>query len=82
MKYAFAEIVYVLTGIGLDLPRFKEHVKLFEKNEDAKDILGLFYREILELHLVILRTFQKKSTFNRFPICSSRSNLYISQIQN
>lgn len=68
MEYAFAEIVYALADIGRDLPQFREHVELFEMNEDAKDVLGLFYREILDLHLVILRTFKKKSTFNKFAI--------------
>lgn len=65
MDYAFDKIVYTLADIGRDLPQFNEHIKLFERNENAKDILGLFYREILNLHLVILRTFKKKSTFDQ-----------------
>ena len=70
MDYAFNDIVYALKDIGRDLPQFKEHMELFKRNEDAKNVLGLFYREILDLHLVILRTFKKKSTFNQVIIFS------------
>lgn len=64
MEYAFADIVYALADVGRDIPHFKEHVELLNRNEDVKDVLGLFYREIVDLHLVILRTFKKKSTCN------------------
>lgn len=65
MDYAFNDIVYAFKDIGRDLPQFMEHIELFKRNEDAKNVLGLFYREILDLHLVILRAFKKKSTFDQ-----------------
>lgn len=70
MEYAFADIVYALANVGRDLPQFKGYVKLFNRNEEAKDVLGLFYREIVDLHLVILRTFKKKSMLNQSIIWS------------
>ena len=63
MKQSFDAIVDAFADIGLLLPEFQEVRKLFNHNEHIKDVLVLFFRDILDFYLIILKFFRKKREF-------------------
>ena len=63
MKQSFDAIVDAFADIGLLLPEFQEVRKLFSHNEHIKDVLVLFFRDILDFYLIVLKFFRKKREF-------------------
>ena len=63
MKQSFDAIVGAFADIGLLLPEFQGVRKLFTHNEHIKDVLVLFFRDILDFYLIILKFFRKKREF-------------------
>ncbi|KAF2677177.1 hypothetical protein K458DRAFT_436809 [Lentithecium fluviatile CBS 122367] len=60
---AFRKLVDLLEEIGRMLPNFKRYAEsgLFDQNDQVKTVMGLFYRDILDLNLAILNFFRNKS---------------------
>ena len=63
LKQSFDAIVDAFADIGLLLPEFQEVRKLYSHNEHIKDVLVLFFRDILDFYLIILKFFRKKREF-------------------
>ena len=59
LKKSFDAIVEALVDISLLLPEFQAAGALFETNELIKDVLVLFFRDILDVYLIALRLFRK-----------------------
>ncbi|EXJ70051.1 uncharacterized protein A1O5_07124 [Cladophialophora psammophila CBS 110553] len=60
VKKSFDAIVDTLADINLLFPEFKVAGKLFESNELIKDVLVLFFRDVLVVYLIALKFFRKK----------------------
>ena len=56
----------VLAEIGHMLPQFKRYAEtgMFDKNDAVKRVMCLFYGDILDLHLEMLKFFSKKGKEN------------------
>ena len=63
MKTSFDAIVDVFADIGLLLPEFQGVTKLFGHNELIKDVLVLFFRDILDFYLIVLKFFRRTCEF-------------------
>lgn len=63
IKQSFDAIVNALADIGLLLPEFQAVRKLFSHNEHIKDVLVLFFRDILDFYLIALKFFRKSCEF-------------------
>ena len=48
--------------IGDCLPQFKKCEEIFRENKGVRDILYLFYKDILDFYAILLRFFQIKGT--------------------
>lgn len=59
MKQSFDAIVDTFADIGLLLPEFQQVRNLFDKNDLIKDVLVLFFRDILDFYLIVLKFFRK-----------------------
>ena len=60
LKQSFDAIVNTTAKIGEELPRFQEVAHLFSTNDRIKDVLLLFYKDILDFYCVALDFFSKK----------------------
>jgi hypothetical protein len=60
---AFKKLVEVLAEIGQVLPRFQKYMEsgIFDRNDQVKGMMVVFYGDILDLHLHMLRLFQHKT---------------------
>ena len=65
LKQSFDAIINTTAEIGELLPEFKEVVQLFNHNLQLKDVLALFFQDILDFYLVALKFFSKPSEFHR-----------------
>jgi hypothetical protein len=63
LKQSFDEIINITAEIGDLLPEFKEVSQLFNHNVQLKDVLVLFFQDILDFYLVALKFFSKPSKF-------------------
>lgn len=54
---AFDKVVEVLGVIGENLPEFDRYAKLFEQDAQVRKILCLFYQDILDVHVTLLKFF-------------------------
>lgn len=63
MKQSFDAIVDALADIGLLLPEFQAVRELFSHNEHIKDVLVLFFRDILDFYLIVMKFFRKTCEF-------------------
>jgi len=57
LKQSFDAIIDTLAEIGTLLPEFRNVVKLFEHNKQIKDVLALFFKDILDFYLIALNFF-------------------------
>ena len=59
----FKKLVALLEEIGRMLPEFKRYVQsgMFDSNDNIKRVMGLFYGDILDLHLELFLFFSKRS---------------------
>ncbi len=51
--------------LGDCLPQFKSCAGLFHENKGIRDILYLFYKDMLEFYLILLKLFQVKGKFRK-----------------
>jgi hypothetical protein len=63
LKQSFDAIINTTAEIGELLPEFKEVSKLFGHNVQLKDVLVLFFQDILDFYIVALKFFSKPSKF-------------------
>ena len=56
----FDKILEMIKKIGDCLPQFKKCEGLFEENKDVRDILYLFYKDILDFYAIMLKFFRTK----------------------
>jgi hypothetical protein len=63
LKQSFDEIINITAEIGDLLPEFKGVSQLFNHNVQLKDVLVLFFQDILDFYLVALKFFSKPSKF-------------------
>ena len=59
LKQSFDAIINTTADIGVLLPEFREVAKLFDQNERIKDVLVLFFKDILDFYLIALKFFSK-----------------------
>lgn len=58
---SFDKVVEVLAEVGQSLPQFQKYTELFKENQHIKQVLCLFFRDILDLHATVLNFFRKNS---------------------
>jgi len=61
---SFDKVAEVLAEVGHCLPQFQEYAELFKANQHIKQVLCLFYRDILDLHATVLNFFRKNSKYS------------------
>ena len=59
----FDKVVEMTRKIGDCLPQFKNCEGLFKENKGVRDILYLFYKDILDFYAIMLSFFHPKGTF-------------------
>lgn len=59
----FDKVLEMTKKIGECLPQFKNCEGLFKENKGVRDILYLFYTDILDFYSIMLRFFQTKGKF-------------------
>lgn len=65
LKQSFDAIINTTAEIGDLLPEFKEVCQRFSHNDKLKNVLVLFFQDILDFYLVTLKFFNKPSKFHR-----------------
>jgi hypothetical protein len=65
VKQSFDAIVNTIGDIGDLLPEFQEVTRLFGHNEQIKDVLALFFRDLLDVYVIALKFFSLPRTFQR-----------------
>lgn len=63
LKQSYDAIINTTAEIGDLLPEFKEVGQRFSHNDKLKDVLVLFFQDILDFYLVALKFFNKPSKF-------------------
>lgn len=56
----FDKVLEITRKIGDCLPQFKKFGDLFKESRSVREILGLFYKDILEFYAIMLKFFQTK----------------------
>jgi hypothetical protein len=69
LKQSLDELVKTIADIGDLLPEFEEVMKLFGHNGQMKDVLALFFQDILDIYIIALKFFSLSRKFHGF-ICS------------
>lgn len=67
LKQSFDAIIITLADIGVLLPEFREIAKLFDHNKQIKEVLALFFRDILDFYLIALKFFSSSRKFSSNP---------------
>jgi hypothetical protein len=57
LKQSFDAIIKTTADIGVLLPEFRDTTRLFSHNEQIKDVLALFFKDILDFYLITLKFF-------------------------
>jgi hypothetical protein len=60
LKKSFDEIILVTAAIGDILPQFKQMTRIFRSNESLKQLLVLFFKDILDFYHISFEFFTKK----------------------
>ena len=63
LKQSFDAIINTTADIGVLLPEFQGVAKLFSHNEQIKDVLVLFFKDILDFYLIALKFFSLPRKF-------------------
>ena len=63
LKKSLDDIICITAEIGGSLPQFEELARMFSGNNRLKDLLSLFFRDILDFYRVSFEFFTKKSRF-------------------
>lgn len=64
LKQSFDAIVNTTADIGALLPEFQEVTKLFRHNDHIRDVLVLFFKDILDFYLIALKFFSMSRKFS------------------
>src|SRR5690348_12300594 len=64
LKQSLDELVKTIADVGDLLPEFEESMKLFGHNEQIKDVLALFFQDILDIYVVALKFFSLSRKFH------------------
>ena len=64
----FDKVLEMIRKIGDCLPQFKKCEGLFKENKDVRDILYLFYKDILDFYAIMLRFFRTKGKFKGYEL--------------
>lgn len=64
LKQSFDAIINTTADIGVLLPEFRGAVDLFSHNEQIKDVLVLFFKDILDFYLIALKFFSLSRGFS------------------
>lgn len=59
----YDKVLEVTSKIGDCLPQFKTCEGLFRENKRVRDILFLFYKDLLDFYAITIRFFQTKGMF-------------------
>ncbi|KAE8448036.1 hypothetical protein EG329_009959 [Mollisiaceae sp. DMI_Dod_QoI] len=57
LKQSFDELLKTIADIGDLLPEFVDMMKIFGHNEQMKDVLALFFQDILDVYIIALKFF-------------------------
>lgn len=57
LKQSFDAIINATADIGALLPEFQDCFRLFGQNESIKDVLALFFKDILDFYIIALKFF-------------------------
>jgi hypothetical protein len=60
---SYEKLLDAMAHIGDTLPRFHNYVEIFQNNDTIKQVLCLFYRDILDFNATVLNFFRRKSKF-------------------
>jgi hypothetical protein len=60
VNQSFDAIVNIMAEIGNKLPLFEAYTELFDSSDRVKDVLCLYFKDILDFHLVALNFFSQK----------------------
>jgi hypothetical protein len=63
LKQSFDAVINTTADIGALLPEFQGVAKLFSHNEQIKDVLVLFFKDILDFYLIALKFFSLPRKF-------------------
>jgi hypothetical protein len=63
LKQSFDAVVNTMESIGDLLPEFQEVTRLFSGNSHIKDVLLLFFKDILDFYLIALKFFRLPRKF-------------------
>jgi hypothetical protein len=66
LKQSLDELVTTISDIGDLLPEFEGVVKLFGHNKQMKDVLALFFQDILDIYVIALKFFSLSRKFDGF----------------
>jgi len=59
LKQSFDAVINTMTTIGELLPRFQRTVEIFKDAEKIREVLALFFEDILDFYLAMLKLFRK-----------------------
>lgn len=57
---SFSKVLDSMAQIGAALPHFKAYTQLFAQNESVQRVLELFFKDVLDFHLTVLKFFRLK----------------------
>jgi hypothetical protein len=60
---SYEKLLDAMAHVGDTLPRFHNYVEIFQNNDTIKQVLCLFYRDILDFNATVLDFFRRKSKF-------------------
>lgn len=63
LKQSLDGLVKTIADVGDLLPEFTDVMKLFGHNEQMKDVLALFFQDILDIYVIALKFFSLSRTF-------------------
>ena len=69
LKQSFNELVTTIADIGDLLPEFKQVGELFGYNKHIKDVLALFFQDILDIYVIALNFFSLSRKYPEFVHC-------------
>lgn len=61
---SYDKILDAMEQLGNALPDFEKYTKTFRDSDRIKQVLALFYKDILDFHSTVLKFFKIKSKFN------------------
>ena len=83
IKESFDAIVNTIGDIGELLPEFQEVMRLFGHNAQIKDVLALFFQDILDIYVIALNFFSlSRESQNVYSFCVDNSDVWFDEAGN